>query len=100
MLGKRIDWSASRSRWFDRRANVRYLQVHQQPKAKLAGRMTQQAARLPKASPKNVFSRADGSAALPIFLLDCQRLNVKLDALQRAENEMIDQPIAGSDIID
>lgn len=53
MLGRRIDWSASRSRWFNRRANVRYLQVHQQPKAKLAGRMRRQAARLPKASPKN-----------------------------------------------
>lgn len=86
MLGKRIDWSASPSRWF-----VRYLQVHQQPEAKFACRMTRQAARLPKASPQSVFSRADGSAALPIFLLGCWRLNVKLAALQGAENEAIDQ---------
>lgn len=91
MLGKRIDWRASPSRWFDRRANVRYLQVHQQPEAKLACRMRRQSARLPEASPKNVFSRADGSAALPVFLLDCRRLNVKLAALQGTENEAIDQ---------
>lgn len=83
MLGKRIDWSASRSRCFERR-------VHQQPEAKLACRMRRQAARLPKPSPQNVFSRADASAALPVFLLDCRRLNVKVAALQGAENEAID----------
>lgn len=91
MLGKRIDWSASRSRCSDRRANVRYFQVHQQPEAKLACRMRRRAARLPKASPKNVFSQTDGSATLPIFVLDCPRLNVKLAALQGAENQAIDQ---------